>query len=81
MPRDLHILEAAQGQFFNPSNSASFHATYLALTAAIGVPIVSREVRLVPHSDDLDEARRLELGEESREFIFQELAWLPLQRN
>jgi hypothetical protein len=34
MPRDLHILEAAQGQFFNPSNSASFHATYLALTAA-----------------------------------------------
>jgi type II secretory pathway component PulJ len=24
---------------------------------------------------------RLELGEESREFIFQELAWLPLQRN
>jgi hypothetical protein len=34
MPRDLHILEAAQGQFFNPSNSASFHATYLALTAS-----------------------------------------------
>ena len=34
MPRDLHILEAAQGQFFNPANSASLHATCLALTAS-----------------------------------------------
>lgn len=33
--------------------------TYLALPAAIGVPIVSREVRLVPHPEDVAEAERL----------------------
>ena len=33
--------------------------TYLALPAAIGVPIVSREVRLVPHADDLAAATKL----------------------
>jgi ADP-heptose:LPS heptosyltransferase len=32
--------------------------TYLALPAAIGVPVVSREVRLVPHAEDVAEARR-----------------------
>ncbi len=32
--------------------------TYLALPAAIGVPIVSREVRLVPHPEDITEAQR-----------------------
>jgi ADP-heptose:LPS heptosyltransferase len=32
--------------------------TYLALPAAFGVPIVSREVRLVPHPEDVAEARR-----------------------
>jgi hypothetical protein len=31
---ELAILEAAQGQFFNSASSASFHATYLALTAS-----------------------------------------------
>jgi heptosyltransferase-3 len=30
--------------------------TYLALPAAIGVPVVSREVRLVPHPEDVAEA-------------------------
>jgi hypothetical protein len=43
--------------------------TYLALPAAIGVPIVSREVRLVPHSDDLAEARRLVYPGERRVLI------------
>lgn len=33
--------------------------TYLALPAAIGVPIVSREVRLVPHPEDVAEAQRV----------------------
>ena len=33
--------------------------TYLALPAAIGVPIVSREVKLVPHREDPSDARRL----------------------
>ena len=33
--------------------------TYLALPAAIGVPIVSHEVRLVPRADDLAAAQRL----------------------
>jgi ADP-heptose:LPS heptosyltransferase len=33
--------------------------TYLALPAAIGVPIVSREVKLVPHPEDVSDARRL----------------------
>lgn len=32
--------------------------TYLALPAALGVPIVSREVRLVPYPEDVAEARR-----------------------
>lgn len=33
--------------------------TYLALAAAIGVPITSREVRLVPRSDDLTTAQKI----------------------
>lgn len=33
--------------------------TYFALPAAIGVPIVSREVSLTPHAEDLTAARRL----------------------
>jgi ADP-heptose:LPS heptosyltransferase len=32
--------------------------TYLALPAALGVPIASREVRLVPHPEDIAEAQR-----------------------
>lgn len=32
--------------------------TYLALPAAIGVPITSHEVRLVPHPEDVSEAQR-----------------------
>lgn len=32
--------------------------TYLALPAAIGVPIVSHEVRLVPHADDVHDVQR-----------------------
>lgn len=32
--------------------------TYLALPAAIGVPIPSREVRLVPHAEDIHEVQR-----------------------
>ncbi|HUR59687.1 MAG TPA: glycosyltransferase family 9 protein [Opitutaceae bacterium] len=33
--------------------------TYLALPAAIGVPVVSREVRLVPHPEDVAEVQRI----------------------
>jgi ADP-heptose:LPS heptosyltransferase len=33
--------------------------TYLALPAAIGVPVVTREVRLVPHPEDVAEAQRV----------------------
>ncbi len=40
-------------------DSHAITETYLALPAAIGVPIVSREVRLVPHADDIAAAQRL----------------------
>ncbi len=40
--------------------------TYLALPAALGVPILSREVRLVPHESDVTAARKLTGGPKSK---------------
>ena len=55
-PRDYTHTAEVTNAFYD---SHHITETYLALPAALGVPIVSREVRLVPHPEDVTEAQRV----------------------
>ena len=55
LPRDLQILEAADGHFFNSANSAHLHALCLALTASASnfIQYAANCLRMRIGSDDL----------------------------